>query len=104
MPERHSATVHVELLLRDAELTAHAFYAAEGLVHLEEIDRAHRPARAIEDPRDRAAGREQEEVRLARVLALRDHASQRSGAQLARALSRRDDQRRGAVVQLRCVP
>src|SRR5439155_20030520 len=65
---------------------------------------ADRPSRAVQHALDRAARREQEQLGLASVLALRDQARKWRGAQLARALRRRDLQSRGAVVQLRCVP
>src|SRR5256885_31487 len=62
MPERDGAAVHVEPLLGDAELAAHALDAAERLVHLEQVDRADRPSRALQHARDRAARREQEQL------------------------------------------
>src|SRR5688572_23378790 len=104
MSERDGTAVDVELLLRNAQLAAHALDATEGLVDLEEIHRVHRPARALEHARDGTARGEQEQLGLTRVLTLRDHARQRRRTQLPRALVRRDDQGGRAVVQLRRVP
>src|SRR5712664_2011971 len=49
MPERDGAAVHVELLLGDPELAAHALDGTESFVHLEEVDRVDRPSGALED-------------------------------------------------------
>lgn len=100
MSERDGAAIHVELLLRDTDLPANALDATERLVHLEQIHRIDGPSGALEDASDRAARREEKELRFARVLRLRDQTCDRRGAQLARAVRGRDDERRRAVVQL----
>src|SRR5205823_5759841 len=103
MPEGDRAPVDVELRVGDGELAAHALDAAEGLVHLEQIDVADRPSSLLQAPFDRAFWRRQETLGFVRELALRDYPPDRLRPDLARPLLGRDDHRGAAVVELRCV-
>src|SRR5581483_1306958 len=103
MPQRDRAAVHVELRLGDRELAPHALDAAERLVDLVEVHVADAPAGLLEAPHDRAARRGEEQLGLVRELPLRDDPRERRGTELGRALARRDDDGRAAVVELRGV-